>query len=213
MLKQFPVGRETGKRLGRKWSEGLGSGLHGCHFCWRPFAWFMLTEALRLSEEVSAVKVPQPSRLTLINEGLQPEGAHRGQEGREEGERPHPTKNKWFLMIDTDSSGLIGPNEYEGLGGHGRLDLWLAGCCQMKRRLKPAKTCLDWIQTHMHTQHLSASMNPVHPASLVVFDHPQQCPSAFCHSNYIAPDAHTWITHVAHKCQRLPKSKSNEQGL
>lgn len=30
----------------------------------------MLTEALRLSGEVSAVKVPQPSRLTLISEGL-----------------------------------------------------------------------------------------------------------------------------------------------
>ncbi len=41
-------------------------------------------------------------------------------------------------MIDTDSSGLIGPDESEDLGGGGgRQDLWLASCCQLKRRLKP----------------------------------------------------------------------------
>lgn len=52
----------------------------------------MLTEALRLSGEVSAVKVPQPSRLTLISEGLPGSGGCRGQEGSEEGERPIPLK-------------------------------------------------------------------------------------------------------------------------
>lgn len=61
-----------------------------------------------------------------------------GQEGREEGERPHPTKNKLFLMIDTDSTGLVGPDESEGLGdGSGGQDLWLASCCQLKGCLKP----------------------------------------------------------------------------
>lgn len=109
-------------------------------------------------------------------------------------------------MIDTDSSGLIGPDEYEGLCGHGRQDLWLAGCCQMKRCLKPAKTCLFWIPTHMHTQHLSASMNPVHPASLVVFDHPQQCPSAFCHSSHIATlGLHTLRTNAS-ACPRASQT-------
>lgn len=63
----------------------------------------MLTEALRLSGEVSAVKVPQPSRLTLISEGLPGRGVGggggggglqggRGQEGSELGERPIPLK-------------------------------------------------------------------------------------------------------------------------
>lgn len=56
----------------------------------------MLTEALRLSGEVSAVKVPQPSRLTLISEGLPGRGwgggAAGGQEGSEQGERPIPLK-------------------------------------------------------------------------------------------------------------------------
>lgn len=80
----------------------------------------MLTEALRLSGEVSAVKVPQPSRLTLISEGLQGRGGPAGgQEVSKEGERPHPTKNKWFVMIDRDSSGLIAPDESEDLGGGG----------------------------------------------------------------------------------------------
>lgn len=56
----------------------------------------MLTEALRLSGEVSAVKVPQPSRLTLISEGLPGRGGGLqgggGQEGSELGERPIPLK-------------------------------------------------------------------------------------------------------------------------
>lgn len=51
----------------------------------------MLTEALRLSGEVSAVKVPQPSRLTLISEGLLGKGGG-GQEGGEEGARHIPLK-------------------------------------------------------------------------------------------------------------------------
>lgn len=112
----------------------------------------MLTEALRLSGEVSAVKVPQPSRLTLISEGLQGrvrrrrrwEGARAAgrlkQEGSEEGERPHPTKNKRFVMIDTDSSGLIGPDAAQGGGGGDRQDLWLASRCQLRRCSEPPRS-------------------------------------------------------------------------
>lgn len=109
----------------------------------------MLTEALRLSGEVSAVKVPQPSRLTLISEGLrgrvgrvggtggggcglgeQPCRREGSKRAAQEGERPHPTKNKKCLMIDTDSSGLIRP------GG----DLRLAGRCQPRRCSEPRRS-------------------------------------------------------------------------
>lgn len=46
-------------------------------------------------------------------------------------------------MIDTDSRGLIGPDESEA----SRQDLWLSSCCQMKRRLKPPRSA----KTHTHT--------------------------------------------------------------
>lgn len=57
-------------------------------------------------------------------------------------------------MIDTDSRGLIGPDEPEA----SRQDLWLSSCCQMKRRLKPPCSA----KTHTHLRHL--------------FDHPKWCP-------------------------------------
>lgn len=43
-------------------------------------------------------------------------------------------------MIDTDHSGLIGADEAKDGGGGGRQDLWLATCCQLKRRLKPPRS-------------------------------------------------------------------------
>lgn len=78
-------------------------------------------------------------------------------------------------MIDRDSSGLIGTDESEGLGGgSGRQDLWLASCCQLKRRLKPlcpAKRVWSESQhTHTDIHHLGTSTPP--SFALVVFDHP-----------------------------------------
>lgn len=62
---------------------------------------------------------------------MAPAGSAGGREGSkraaQEGERPHPTKNKECLMIDTDSSGLIGPDG----------DLRLAGRCQPRRCSEP----------------------------------------------------------------------------
>lgn len=61
-------------------------------------------------------------------------GSAGGREGSkraaQEGERPHPTKNKKCLMIDTDSSGLIGQDG----------DLRLAGRCQPRRCSEPRRS-------------------------------------------------------------------------
>lgn len=203
------LNEQTFKKAGEETREGSGGGRRGCHFRWRPLAWFVLTEALRLSGEVSAVKVPQPSRLTLISEALPGRGAPAvGKRAAEEGERPHPTKNKWFLVIDTDSSGLIGPDESQGLGGgSARRDLWLASCCQPKQRVQ---LNASYQNPNTHTHHLSTS-----PPFLLLLLHllcltPPSSATPPAATQAIYTNTHIYI---APKCQRSPRSKWNKWEL
>lgn len=119
-------------------------------------------------------------------------------------------------MIDTDSSRLIGPDESEGLGGGGgRQDLWLASCCQLKRRLKPAcpaQTCLIWIPIHTCMYHLDASAPRPPPLHLLCLTTPSSAPLPPANQT-IDTNIRIHITHIANKCQHSPRSKWNKQGL